>query len=52
MVDTVNDARIHIAAAIDSTVANERIFCLRFAVQLRLVTKLCRKSCPVRSCRT
>lgn len=46
MVDTVDDARIHLAAAIDSTVDNERIFACDSPFNWRLVIEIIQRIRP------
>ncbi len=46
MVDTIDDARIHIAAAIDSAVANERIFACDSPFNWRLVIETIHRILP------
>lgn len=46
MVDTVDDARIHLAAAIDSTVHNQRIFACDSPFNWRLVIEIIQKIRP------
>jgi hypothetical protein len=46
MVDVVDDARIHVAAAIDSTVTNERIFACDEPFNWRLVIEAIQKVLP------
>ena len=46
MVDVVDDARIHVAAAIDSTVKNQRIFACDEPFNWRLVIAVIQKALP------
>lgn len=46
MTDTIDDARIHVAAAIDSTVASERIFVCDEPFNWTLVIEALRKALP------
>lgn len=46
MADTVDDARIHITAAVDGTVANQRIFVCDSPFNWRLVIEALQKALP------
>ncbi|KAF2464021.1 NAD(P)-binding protein, partial [Lindgomyces ingoldianus] len=46
MADTIDDARIHVAAAIDATVASERIFVCDSPFNWRLVIETLQKALP------
>lgn len=46
MVDTIDDARIHVAAAIDSTVTNERIFACDSPFNWKMVIQIIHEIAP------
>ena len=49
MIDTIDDARIHVAAAIDSSVANERIFAVDEPTDWDEVMSIMRRMLPERT---
>lgn len=48
MIDTIDDARIHVAAAIDATVKNERIFAVDDPTDWEEVIQVIREMLPER----